>query len=388
MRASLPFLLLVACSEAAPTQPVAKPVEAPVATPVSEATPVAAAAPAPAAPRLKGSAPADGCVIELEQRLAAGTRGLALPEGVLVASDDALTLWQLAEDFREGPRLKLDAPIAKASATCRDGRCELAWIDQKMRLFHSQLGAELRPAKELARGVDRRFAPALATQGDRTLIAYTATVDEVMHTKLLGLRGDKQEPLQDITPESHGAAAPTFLLGASTPTLVAIDAHAGISPLLELPLDGTGKPRESLVRTPISQPFEPPQLAAVQWPSGEAEAFFTVIGKLAMTAIGRVPLRRTESITALSPSRGYGELSFAVARGTQRALFACEVPVSAAPKAERKLELTLSDGKRDAHALELEAPALAPSLARTQGGYVLAFTRGSEVHATLLRCAD
>jgi hypothetical protein len=380
--------MLAACSEAAPAPPVAKPPDlaVPASAPVEPAAPPTTS-PAPATPRAKVRAPTDGCTVELEQRLGRGTRGVALPEGVLVASDDALTLWQLADDLREGPRLKLDAPIAKAAATCTRGRCELAWIDQKMRLFHARLDGALQPAKELARGVDRRFAPALALQGDRTLIAYTTTVDEVMHTKLLGVRGDKLEPEQDITPESHGAAAPAFLLGGPL-TLIALDAHAGISPLLEFPLDGTGRPREARVRTPISQPFEPPQLAAVQWASGEAEAFFTVIGKLAMTAIGRVPLRRTESISALSPSRGYGELTFAVARGERRALFACEVPVSAAPKAERMLELTLSDGTRSDPGPSFEAPALAPSLARSPGGYVLAFSRAGDVHAALLRCAD
>jgi hypothetical protein len=381
VRASPLLLLLFACSEPAPapkpSEPVAeKPVE------------LAKRAPSPSAPvqQAKVSAPANGCAIELEQRLGAGTRGIALRDGILVASDDAVTLWQLGDSFREGPRLQLDAPIAKASAVCGDA-CDIAWIDQKMRLFHARLDSALHPARELARGVDRRFAPALSLQGDRTLLAYTATVDEVMHTKLLGLRADKLEPTQDITPDGHGSAAPTFLLGSAA-TLIAIDAHAGISPLLEFPLDGAGRPRESLVRTPVSQPFEPPQLAAVQWANGEAEAFFTVIGKLAMTAIGRVPLRRTETISALSPSRGYGELSFAVARGNRRALFAYEVPVASTPKAERKLELTLSDGTRNDDGPSFDAPALAPSLAHVDGGYLLAFTRAGEVHGALLRCAE
>jgi hypothetical protein len=158
--------------------------------------------------------------------------------------------------------------------------------------------------------------------------------------------------------------------------------------LLELPLDGTGKPKQTWVRTPVSQPFEPPQLAAVQWPGGEAEVMFTVIGKLAMSAIGRIPLRRAASIEALSPSRGYGMIEFALAPSSRRALFACEVPVSAAPKSERKLELTLSDGKRNDPGPVIDAPATAPSLVRTRDGYLLAYSRGADVHAALLRCSD
>ncbi|HEY6878631.1 MAG TPA: hypothetical protein VI299_11465, partial [Polyangiales bacterium] len=326
----------LACSEPAPAAPAQGPSpQAEVPSAQSVDTPREVAKPLPAVQRPKVPVPAKGCAVELEQRVAPGARGVALSlagsAALLVANEDALTLFQLGEGWREGPRLKLDAPIARASASCSKETCELALIDQKMRLFYTRIDDALHPLRELARGVDRRFAPALALQGERVLIAYTATVDEVMHTKLLGVRAGVLEPTQDITPPSAGAAAATFLLGASTPTLIAIDAHAGISPLLEFPLDATGKPRETLVRTPVSQPYEPPQLAAVQWHDGEAEAFFTVVGKLAMTAIGRLPLRRTESISALAPSRGYGELSFAVARGARRALFAFEVPVASTP---------------------------------------------------------
>lgn len=396
MRASsFPWpLLLVCCSN--PASPPQAPEnaspqqkhEAPAVVPVEPVRPAAPVESTPPAAHARVRAPEHGCALELEQRLAPGTRGVALgARGTLVASEDALTLWQLADGFREGPRLKLDSPVAKASALCSERGCAVALVDQKMRLLYTELGASLPALRELARGVDRRFAPALAQQGERVLIAYTATVDEIMHTKLVGVRAGEVEPTQDVTPDGHGAAAPTFLLGAS-PTLVAIDAHAGISPLLELPLTAQGKPREVLVRTPVSQPFEPPQLAAVQWQSGAAEVFFTVVGKLAMTAIGRVPLRETASVSALSPSRGYGELSFAVARGPRRALFACEVPIAATPKAERKLELTLSDGQTSEDALTIDGPASQPSLARLQDGYALAFSRGDAVHAAVLRCAE
>jgi hypothetical protein len=393
VRARLSVILSVvsvACSEPPPAKPEPAPAPKPITQPAEQ--PAAKIAPRSSALRQAVAVPANGCAIELAQRVAAGTRGVALrlgaTESVLVASDDALTLWQLGDSFREGPRSKLDAPIARASAACGKDACELALIDQKARLLYTRLDDAIHPLKELARGVDRRFAPAVAQQGERALIAYVATVDEVMHTMLLGVRAGIVEPTTDVTPASHGATAPTFLLGASTPTLIAIDAHAGISPLLELPLDGTGKPKQTWVRTPVSQPFEPPQLAAVQWPGGEAEVMFTVIGKLAMSAIGRIPLRRAASIEALSPSRGYGMIEFALAPSSRRALFACEVPVSAAPKSERKLELTLSDGKRNDPGPVIDAPATAPSLVRTRDGYLLAYSRGADVHAALLRCSD
>jgi hypothetical protein len=395
VRASLLLLLTAAACSDAPPSPQKPPVSTPA--PFTEAPPNTPQPERPRAPRaVRGPVPDNGCAVELERPVGPGARGVALElgdtESVLIARDDpaGLGLWQLnGERWLEGPRVTLDSPVARASAACHAGACELAWVDQKTRLWRARADAHgVSAPVELARGVDRRFAPALAVQADRVLYAFTVAVDEAMHTKLVGVRAGKNEPTLDITQPGQGAAAPAFVLGASALTLVTIDAHAGISPLLEYPFDGTGRPRETLVRTPVSQPYAPPQLAAVQWASGDVEVMFTAVGKLAMTAIGRVPLRHAEAPTALSPSRGYGELSFAAARGARRALFAFEVPTSSAPRAERTIATALADGTRTDEGPSFEAPAQLPSLMRTSGGYLLAFTRAGSVHAALLRCAD
>jgi hypothetical protein len=395
VRASLLAWLSVsslACSKPDPLVPDAATVHAPIE--VREQ-----ARPSPPTPKKvdelapKTKAPARGCAVEQESELAAASRGIALQlagPAVLLAQEDppALALWQGGtQGWREGLRLALESAAARASAVCTDDACDVAWVDQRMRLLRARVdGGGFGKPVELALGVDRRFAPAITRSGERVLVAYTVGVDEGMHTRVLGARGAELAPI-DVTPSGHGAAAPVFVLGAAA-TLIAIDAHAGVSPLLEIPFDRDGAPQPAIVRTPVSQPYAPPLLAAVQWASGDVEVMFTAIGKLAMTAVGRVPLRSAAAPSALAASRGYGELSFAVARGSRRALFVLETPVDGAKNADRSLTLSLTDGTTTEDGPAFAAPARSPSLMHVDGGYLLAFTRAGTVHAAMLRCAD
>ncbi|HEY6880493.1 MAG TPA: hypothetical protein VI299_20860, partial [Polyangiales bacterium] len=111
----------LACSEPTPKAPApAPPVETSRARTID--APRELAKPAPQVPRAQVAVPTDGCVVELEQRVAPGARGVALvlagSASLLIASDDALVLWQLGDGWHEGPRLALEAPLARASAVC------------------------------------------------------------------------------------------------------------------------------------------------------------------------------------------------------------------------------------------------------------------------------
>jgi hypothetical protein len=211
-----------------------------------------------------------------------------------------------------------------------------------------------------------------------------------MHTFVL--RAAEPSAALDVTPPGHGAAAGSFVLGAEPPILVMIDARGGVSPLLELPFDGAGKPGAVIVRTPVSQPFAPPALSAVAVPGGELEVAFTAIGKLAATAIGRVPLRRAVAPTALHPSRGYGQLSLSSARGVRAVVHALEVPSDASQTAPHQIELKWIDAQGEGEGLTLPAlpdSARQPSLvALRRGVFALAFTRGKHAYALLLDCGD
>jgi hypothetical protein len=240
--------------------------------------------------------------------------------------------------------------------------------------------------KQLAKGADRRFAPALYEDGAISLLAYTSSVDKAMHTFVVR---SSAGPGLDVTPAGHGAAAPSFVAGVDEPILVFLDAREGISPLLEVTFDHNLKPQPALVRTPVSQPYAPPLLRALAIDHGEIEVAFTAVGKLAASAIGRVPLRRAQSAVALHPSRGYGELSFDVALTGKAAIFALDVPIDEKPGAEHVLELKWLDASGEGATLTLaRGPALRPSLAATPlpGELLVGYMAGTTPHLTRLRC--
>jgi len=271
------------------------------------------AAPSSGAPPWRSERPAHGCVIAYEQRLTEGALALAAFEAsgpvVYALSPDARALIRWTRDpsarFVAGASVRLDAPVVRA-AVLPGAPTEVVIIDERaelLRLMHGERGFVSSP-RVLAKGVDRRFAPALARVGSVLLTAYVTSVADAMHTMLVTSLAPAP---RDLTPPGHGAAAPTFVLGAVPPVLVLIDARAGVSPLLEVPFDAKGEPGAAIVRTPVSQPYAPPLLVAVASPEGEIEVAYSAVGRVAMTAIGRVPLRRTAEAVALSPSRGYGD---------------------------------------------------------------------------------
>jgi hypothetical protein len=266
----------------------------------------------------------------------------------------------------------------------------IAWVDgqgalQTVQYETGKFGA----VRAVASGADRRFAPALFERGSHSLLAYTASVDEVMHTFV---RRSSDPPL-DVTPLGHGAAAPTFVIGKETPSLIVIDARAGISPLLELEFGADGKPQSAQVRTPVSQPFAPPLLRAVALPEGEIEVAFSALGKLAASAIGRVPLRRAVSPLPLHSSRGYGELAFDVALSGRAAVFVMQVPRDEKPNAPHQIEVAWLDKTGDGKTLVLsavpaEASASAPSIAATPlpGELLVGYVSEHKAHVVRLRC--
>lgn len=355
--------------------------------------------PAPAGARSDGAAPppVHGCTVRRTVALGApfqrGYAGFAGDRPIVVGSaEDGRLLVALdpaASPQRSGARLALADKLARGALHC-DLRCVFSYVDERARLLSVALDAAQfdRPVL-LARGVDRRFAPALGVLAGTLLVSYTASVGETMHTFLVSASGGAP---RDLTPAGHGAAAPTFILGESPPGLVMIDARAGVSPLLEVGFDARGNPLDVRVRTPVSQPSAPPLLAAVAL-GGEVEVFYRVIGKLAMTAMGRVPLRQARTPTPLFPSRGYGELELSVARGRHVVLVAAEEPTAPPPDSPRTLALKLLDGAdtRDVLALgSATQPAARPSLAASPraGTFLLAYVQASTLYGSVLACDD
>lgn len=313
----------------------------------------------------------------------------------LVLHEDRQTLawWSGALGASVAPAAtrKLATRVAKLSLLRKAADLyTVAWVDEQGSVWTlSHAAGAFSEPKLIAKGADRRFAPALYEDGAISLLAYTATVDGAMHT---WVARSQNGPGNDITPQGHGAAAPSFVLGAKQPELVFVDAHEGVSPLLEVGFDAELAPQPATVRTPISQPYTPPLLRAFLVPDGEAEVAFTAVGKLAATAVGRVPLRRALSAVALHPSRGYGELMFDVTVSGRAAIFALEVPLDEKPNAARGIEIKWLDKSGEGVALMLtKAPspsALRPSVARTPlaGEVLVGYVVGTVAHVARLRC--
>lgn len=228
--------------------------------------------------------------------------------------------------------------------------------------------------KQLTREVDTRFRPAISKAADNVLIAYTRPVKTAMHVEVARI-ANGEVTTQDVTPISHGGSAPVFVLGAKSPTLVMIDARAGVSPLLEVPFDNQGQAGAAIVRTPVSQPYGPTELWAVDIAELGVEVAFTAIGKAAATAIGRVPLRKADQPVPLLPSLGYGQLHMAAVLGARRAVFVLQSPIEARGNPPLNLELVVIDAKGEGPRLKLDGltTSAAPSLValETPGQFAL-----------------
>lgn len=405
------LVLLAACDKSAPpVEPHQPPLEsaqvaekkAPTrADPRPEGQPAAESLPSAPLPDTRNDArpPKDGCVVRHEQALSGNSEralsGSFAGAPIVVALEEqgsTLALWTSgAKGFTRTVSAPLEAKAQRASIVCTGSRCELALVDERARLIGLSLTSKAFSApRVLASGLDRRFAPALADTGARVLYAYTANVDKAMHTFWLESKAGKASAPSDLTPRAHGAAAPSFVLGSKLPTLVVVDPWAGLSPLLELRFGVQGPPGEALVRTPVSQPYEPPLLAAVEWQGGDVEVAYTAVGRLAMTAVGRVLLRKASEPAALSPSKGYGELSFAAARSQTRALFAIEVAVETKPDAPREIALKLLDGVSTGQGPTFADDARHPSVSslRDPGEYLVTYARANTIQAALVGCQD
>ncbi len=287
----------------------------------------------------------------------------------------------------------LDTPLAllPVAQSMAAGALSVALVDTQGTLSLIEIhNGKVSGPRVLARGVDRRFLPSMANLGAVQLVAFTKTVNELMHTFVARVSPDAIE-LADVTPTSHGAAAATFVLGAPEPTLVMLDARAGVSPLLEVGFDANGKSRPAIVRTPVSQPYAPPWLAAFEVPGADIQVAYTAIGRAAATAVGLVPLRRVEAPRALLPSLGYGPLAFSVARGARALVFATESPVSAATDAVRSVVVKVIDAGGEGATLTLACqvgtcarPTLAASA--TERAFFLLHAEGAALVLSLLDC--
>ncbi|MFT3924846.1 MAG: hypothetical protein QM778_20090 [Myxococcales bacterium] len=336
------------------------------------------------------------CVMAEQRVLRAGAARGVRERGALLVISDAepkLELWraQPGQELRPSAELELSSPARRAALLSAGKQVYVAWVDERAQLWLSVVEQQFSAPRRLAEGIDRRFTPALARNHQQLLLAFTRSVGEAMHVHLARVEGERST-VEDVTPEGHGASAPTFIVGAQPPALVVVDAHAGVSPLLELPFDGTGKLAPAVVRTPVSQPYAPPALAAMQLSKDRTVVAYTAIGRAAATAIGLVPLRAAEAPVALVPSYGYGELALGAAQQSGVSVFAVEAFRVDGKDSPRKVVVSVVDAAGAGEPLALgldDASASSPSVAPGEraGEFELVYTTPKGLRSAALLCS-
>ena len=262
------------------------------------------------------------------------------------------------------------------------------------------------PAASIATGLDTRFAPAVAHREDRTLLAWTVGKTP-MRVEMAVLSSENAVLARhDITPQSMGASAPSFVAGASPPVLVAVDARNGFSPLLRVDIGNDGTPQPAQVALPVSTVAQPPELAAASSSIGTYVAY-AGMGAAATSAIGLVAIApMVGTPEPLVKGTGYGPLHIAATAAPRAVLFAADAPAKAPPGTDkdpalkekwrfggREIRVSAVGLKGASAAAVIGGPghnASHAAIARDAAGQVgVAFTDGATgIYLARLRCDD
>jgi hypothetical protein len=277
------------------------------------------------------------------------------------------------------------------------GRVALALVDGERRVRLAELserGAnqELRFAV-VGEGASLRFTPALARVGSGWAIAWTSERDDTL--RVYGVQvadgASSASGARELRSLGGGAAAPTFVAGASAPTLLMLEPRAGMSAILRVPVSGAGFGEPSVAR-PVSLITEPPSLVAARVGANDWAAY-TAIGSAATTAVGLLRLDDTAAPAALVPGTGYGVLHVATASLlTGLAVFVADAPQGPAPTAPREVVVrALGPEGVMSDPIVLRGSSGAASRGRVasvaSGVVAVSFTDTDAVHVALGRCA-
>lgn len=296
----------------------------------------------------------------------------------------------------EGARGAPELIAAPALGPPAGGKVPLAYVDGEGTVRVGTLPT-VRPTRhvrwtEIGDGADPRFAPHLVRRGERTVAFFVRARDAGMDVRAVRLRQGRIDSRHDLAPDGMGATAPAPIAGSASPALVFADAREALSPILRAELRADGTPGRGKVARPVSNLFEPPDLAAVEIDAGTFLAY-TAVGNGATTAVGLVRLDAEPGLgpEALVPGKGYGMLSVDGVALSDAALFAAAAPRGRSKDAAREVWLRQVDDAGLGPALEVTSPdgtAEAPSLARRDDGTVaLAFRGKQAVFVQLVGCA-
>jgi hypothetical protein len=267
-----------------------------------------------------------------------------------------------------------------------DGKGEL--FARRLRIGRGGMG----PRVALGKGVDTRFAPAVTHHEDRVLVAWTkGSTPMQTHLAVIDDEG-KVGARSDLTPTSMGASAPSFISGASPPSVLTIDARDGVSPIVRTDLGADLKPGEDEVAVVAGMVSSPSELAGASSTMGTWVAY-TGLGSAATSAVGLVPIAPVPgSPQALVKGTAYGPLHVAAVAAPRALIFAADAPTEPGKDPPHEIRVHVVDAEGPGDATVLKGPggrAEHVSIARDDSGMVgVAYSADSGVHVALLRCDD
>ncbi|MBK8171558.1 MAG: hypothetical protein IPK60_14590 [Sandaracinaceae bacterium] len=325
------------------------------------------------------------------------------------ATDEAglTSLYAIRMDARYQTSLLFRAPLAgtanragavrtaaPALTQTSTGRLLLAAIDGTGALVATLIDATLPTTgaqmRSLARNADMRFSPAIGEVNAHLIVAYTdgsATPMRMMTvTTDIALSGATS---RDISPAGMGGASPTWIDGAQSPTLIFVDAHGGLSPLLTATWTAEGTMSPVQVERALSTIAEPAAIASGQFGADRYVAY-VAIGRAATSAVGLVKLGASDPPIAIIPGVGYGASHVSAASTRTGIVFVADAPPTAETAGARQFVARVLDEAGLGQPLTIPSPEPGPnfaSIARAEGdSFDVAFSTSAAVYLARIRC--
>jgi hypothetical protein len=285
-----------------------------------------------------------------------------------------------------------------AVAALDEGRLGVAMLDGAGRVLAGELSTSPTDVEPLAlsrigEGADMRFAPAIASLGRKTAVAWT-TRGDTMRVSVAIVGGDgRVDATHHVTPTSMGGAAPVFATGPGPAWLLFMDARAGVSPIVGVELSAAGTPSEPRVARPIGTAADPPEIAVARVGT-RVFAAYTAVGNAATTAVGMIRADEDAQAppVAIVPGTGYGVLNVSGVSGERAAVFAADAPQAAPPESPREVRVRIADAEGLGPELVVRGPdesARHAAIARRADGVIgVSFESAGAVHVVWLRCDD
>lgn len=263
----------------------------------------------------------------------------------------------LAGSTGDGSRIRTAAPRLLPLST---GRLLLLAVDGRGALLATLLDASLPTAggamRPIAEHVDLRFPPAVAEFSEHLFISYTDGSATPMRAFLittdLVLNGAMS---RDLTPAGMGGASPVWFPRENGSTLLFVDAHGGLSPLVSTDAEPGGATSEVRVERALSTIAEPAQIAAASI-GRDAYVAYVAIGRAATSAVGLVKLGNNNPPVAIVPGIGYGSSHVSAVSLGHGIVFAADAPPPPDSHAARHLVLRAFDQAGLGEALNIASP--------------------------------